>query len=231
MDLIYEKILHMTHKKNINVLLVNFADAKENADAEIEKYETRFKLIKTYKVVVDSLKYDYAIADRTYLNKKIGSSDIIRLGWGNPVTLKNKLNAIGWYVKILHTIKYANKVVVWNSAGSLIFFRNYIKSLGKRKSNGNYTHQTCPGFWLIDWLWVVHFSEWKRKEYLQDFSLKLNMPGIGIDEKAGMVLGFNGQSKLELKEIIKIKDGNVWFFDNAIASFKKITHFFASTNT
>lgn len=205
-----EQIINLIERKNINFLIIPFANKIINYKEEKDKINRRFADFVDFDINIDVLRINLCTWDKNYARRKIKNADIIRLPGGDPVLLKRRLSFLWIYRMVKDALmKEDGKIVVWNSAWTLIFFKYFISSVEKNKE---YLYNYHSGFDLIRCLWVCHYTEWSREPFLRKYINELSINWVWIDEQAGYVITYINWKKFQ-EEVISIWSGEVFFID------------------
>ena len=87
-----EQIINLIERKNINFLIIPFANKIINYKEEKDKINRRFADFVDFDINIDVLRINLCTWDKNYARRKIKNADIIRLPGGDPVLLKRRLS-------------------------------------------------------------------------------------------------------------------------------------------
>lgn len=204
-DFIEKQILESTGKKNINILMINFANSLWNDTNYLDKFKAAYSKYSEYIIHFRQIFFNEIISE-SIINNKIDWSDIIYFGWWNTVQLKNNFPE-KIFQKIIYAYDNNKKILAGRSAGALIFFKKFLSK--QSDSIGLF-----DWFGFFDEILMVHFSEyWEQKE-LKKYVQQTQIDGIWMDECTALIID-DGEWKVikqDQKNIYKYSFGS----DNSV---------------
>lgn len=175
-DFIELEILKSVNKKEINILMINFANSLWNDENYLEKFKKAYKRFPDFKINFYQILFS-EINNEKVLDEKIKKSDIIYFWWWNTLQLKNNLPE-KVFEKIIFENKNNSKILVWRSAWALIFFDKFLSEI----SFENPKIGLFDWFNIFSWILTVHFSEYWEEKELEKFVKEIKINWIWMDE-------------------------------------------------
>jgi len=197
-NFIEKVILASVNKKEINILMINYANSIKDDTIYLDKFKKAYSKYNDYNVSLEQLNFSDSFKN-DIKNKKIEKADVIYFWWWDTLKLKKSLLKNNLFEDIINWYLYNNKIIVWRSAWSLIFFEKF---LSERWISNN-------EIWLFRWFnifkWIcsVHLSEYNEWPILEKFVLQNNINWLWMDECTCLIIE-NGQFTTLIKENKKI---------------------------
>jgi len=181
-------ILKGIEKKNINILLIDFANYWSKKWPYQDKLDKAYSMIEDICFNIKTLSYQESINNQWYLNRMIEWADIIYLWWWSPIKLLRYIKKLNLSTKLVNFYKRDNKTIIGRSAWAIIFFEKFLTSIPDKLNDWKYKNRIYSGLWLINWLGVAHFSQWGRQNALIEATQKFKCNGLWIDENVWILI-------------------------------------------
>lgn len=182
-DFIEQKILESVWKKQINILMINYANSLKKDTNYLNKFRKSYDKFNEYDISFDQLNYSESFIDNIK-NNKLNKADIIYFWWGNTLKLLKALKKNNLFNEIIKLYLYNNKIIVWRSAWALIFFEKFLSE----KWINNNSIWIFNWFNFLKWIWSVHLTEYNEWPLLEKFVLSRKLNWIWLDECSCLII-------------------------------------------